>query len=453
MRSIINLVLICCCTFTAFAREEYKRDFRRTAPLAAGRTFRIESSNGRISIRTQPKAEVDVHAVVRCTADTANDARTCAEQTIRIAFDESSAGVSVRTELPNHTINRHLSFAIDYDVVMPETAPLDLRHRFGNVDVSSLRASAVINCGNCGVAFLSGRGAQRIENTFGNVEVRTNDGQVIINNTNGNVTATDITGALDISNRFGGIRATNAGGALTVRSNNANIEATNVRGAINVTNTFGHVIVSDAKSDVTVQNQNGEITVNGADGIATLHTTFAGINFTRVGKTLAVHATNSSIRGDSVGDSAAVETTFGNVDIRGIKGGARVTAANSGIRLAGVGGEVYARTTFAPVTVRDAAGPVTVEAQNSAVTVDARAGQRCQPISLRTTFGPIQVTVPQNVGYNLTAHTTFGRIQTSATSQVSVSGNIDPGSLVGKIGGGGCDLRLNGQNGNIEILR
>jgi hypothetical protein len=454
MRSTINLLLICCCSFTAFAREEYTRDFRRTAPLAAGRILRIENRNGRISIRTQAKNEVDVHAVVRCSADTANDARTCAEQMIRITFDESASGVAVRTELPNHTFNQHLSFAIDYDIAMPETAPLDLRNRFGNVDVSSLRASATINCGNCGlITFLSGRGTQRIENSFGHVEVRTNDGPFTVNNTNGNVTVTDVTGALDISNRFGGIRAVNAGGALTIRSNNANIEASNVRGAINVTNTFGHVIVSDAKSDVNVQNQNGEITVNGADGIATLHTSFAGINFTRVGRTLSVHATNSNVRGDSVGDSATIETTFGGVDVRGIKGGARVTAANSGIRLTGVGGEIYAKTSFAPVTVRDVAGPVTVEAQNSSVTVDTHASTRCQPISLRTTFGAIQVTIPQNVGYNLTAHTTFGHIRTSANSQVAVSGEIDPGSLVGKIGAGGCDLRLIGQNGNIEILR
>lgn len=452
-RLVIGCLLILCCAVPALAREEYKRDFQKTAALPAGRFFRIESQSGRISIRTQAKAEATILAVVRCQADTANEARTCAEQTVQIRVDESAAGVAVRTEYPNHGFNRRLSYNVDYDIVMPETAPLDVRHRFGSVDVSSLHAPATINSGNGKVTFLSGRGAQRIENSFGSVEVRGNEGQVTINNTNGDVMVSDVTGALDVTNRFGNVRATNTGGTLTVRTNNATIYATNVRGAVNISNSFGAVSLFDAKADVRVENQNGEIRLEGADGAADLHTTFAAVNFSRVGRSLAVRATNAMVRGDRVGGSATVETTFGGVDLRDVKGGARVTAANSGIRLGGVGGEVYAKTTFAPVTISDAAGPITVEAQNSSVTVDSRRGQKCEPISLRTTFGPIQVTVPQNVGYDVTAHTTFGRIQTSATSQVTVSGNIDPGSLVGKIGGGGCDLRLNDQNGNIEILR
>jgi hypothetical protein len=437
----------------ASAREEYKQDFRKTAPLASGRALRIESQLGRISIHAHPANEVNIQAVIRCQADTASEARTCAEQLVKVSVDESSSGVSVRAEFPNHTFNRHLSYNVDFDIAMPDTSPLDVRHRFGAIDVSNLHAAAIINSGNGNVTFLAGRGTQRIENTFGNVEVRSNDGAVTINNANGAVTATDITGALDVTNRFGGIRATNVGGTLTVHCNNNNVEASNVRGKIDISNTFGLVTVADAKSDVTVNNQNGEIRLNGTDGTANLHTTFAAINFSRVARAISVRATNAMVRGDSVGDSATVETTFGGVDLRDIKGGARVTAANSGIRLAGVGGEVYARTTFAPVTVRDAAGAVTVEGQNSSVTVDAHAAPQCRPISLRTTFGPIQVTLPQNAGYNVTAHTTFGRIHTSANSQVAVSGDIDPGSLVGKIGAGGCDLHLNGQNGNIDILR
>src|SRR5215467_3393502 len=116
MRSITNLILICSCAFTLSAREEYKRDFRKTAPLTAGRTFRIESQLGRISIRTHARNEVAIQATVRCSADTADEARNCAEQMIKIAVDESASGVSVRTEYPNRTFNRHTSYSVDYDI-------------------------------------------------------------------------------------------------------------------------------------------------------------------------------------------------------------------------------------------------------------------------------------------------------------------------------------------------
>ena len=105
------------------------------------------------------------------------------------------------------------------------------------------------------------------------------------------------------------------------------------------------------------------------------------------------------------------------------------------------------------MNLSDVAGPITVEGQNGAVTVAGRTGQKCQPISLRTTFSPIRVTLPQSQGFNVTAHTTFGHIHTDPNVVTTVSGNVAAGGLTGKINGGGCDLRLIGENGNIDILQ
>ena len=124
-----------------------------------------------------------------------------------------------------------MSFGVEYDLTLPETTPLDLRNRFGRVDVTRLGGPANINNGNGTVIFTGGRGHHRIENSFGDVEVRGNDGDVTVMNGNGTVTASDITGTVDVTNRFGGVRVTNAGRGLTVRSNNGNIEATNIGGA------------------------------------------------------------------------------------------------------------------------------------------------------------------------------------------------------------------------------
>jgi DUF4097 and DUF4098 domain-containing protein YvlB len=200
-----------------------------------------------------------------------------------------------------------------------------------------------------------------------------------------------------------------------------------------------------------VRNQNGEVRATGVTGSAELHTSFGGIYFSRIGRTLTVHTANGSVTGDTVGDNATVETSFGSVDLRAVKGGARVTAGNSSIRLNGVGGEVYAKTSFNGVTVEDAAGPITVENQNGSVSVDPRAAPRCQPISLRTSFGPIRVTVRNGVGYNVTARTSFGRIRSEP--DMTVSGEVSPDALAGKVNGGGCDLRLLDQNGGIDIVR
>ena len=62
-----------------------------------------------------------------------------------VTFDEASA--SVRTVYPNNW-RGNFSYNVDYDITMPATAPLDLRNRFGNTDVSNLQAAATINSGN-----------------------------------------------------------------------------------------------------------------------------------------------------------------------------------------------------------------------------------------------------------------------------------------------------------------
>jgi hypothetical protein len=102
------------------------------------------------------------------------------------------------------------------------------------------------------------------------------------------------------------------------------------------------------------------------------------------------------------------------------------------------------------VTIEEAGGPVTVENANGSVTVRAKAAQKCQPVSLNTTFGPIRVTVPHDAGYDVTARTSFSRI--SSQPAVTVSGPLGGDSLSGKIAGGGCPLRLTDQNGSIDIL-
>ena len=440
---------MCCCAATALAREEYRRDFRKTVTLTGGRSFRVENSNGNITINTQGKGEAQIQATIRSSADTAAEARSFGEQ-IEIIVDEGGSGVSVRTRYPS-SYGGNRGYSVDYDIVIPENSPLEVRNRFGAVNVSNVHAAGTINNANGRVSLTGGRGRQQIENSFGDVEVRTNDGDLTVRNGNGAVIAADITGIVDITNRFGRIRATNVGHGLTIHSNNGEIDAQNVGGVTLISNSFGRVTVTDMKSDVTVQNQNGQVRATGVTGTADLHTTFDRVDVSHIGKALRVRAANATVVGDAVGESATVETTFGSVELRDVKTGARVTSANSSVRLTGIGGEAYAKTSFGGVDVNDVSGPVTVENQNGSVTVASRPGQRCQPISVQTSFGPIRVSLPSGMGYNVTARTSFGRIHSD--EDMTVSGDFRPDSMSGKIAGGGCDLRLTGQNGSIDILK
>jgi len=80
----------------------------------------------------------------------------------------------------------------------------------------------------------------------------------------------------------------------------------------------------------------------------------------------------------------------------------------------------------------------------------ARTSPGCKNISAKTSFSPIQVRLPENAGYTVTARTSFGRINTELP--VTTSGQVGGDSLNGKIGNGACTLSLTNSNGNIEIL-
>jgi hypothetical protein len=452
MRIGISLIFLSVCAVSVCAapREEYKRDFQKTVALAAGRSLRVEHSLGAVNIRTQPKGEVAVSAVIRCSADSQEEARSFCNQ-IQIRVEESGSGVSVRTEYPKSWTRNNLGYSANLEIAMPETAPLDVRNRFGDVTVQNLHAAANVNNSNGNVVFTGGRGRQRIENSFGQIEVLSNEGDVVVTGQNGNLRATDINGTAELSNRFGEVRAVNVSRGLTVRGNNMRVDAERVGGIADISSSFGDVRVLDLKSGVIVRNQNGRVIASGVAGAADLQTTFAEIRFAGIGKGLTVRGQNAQVAGDTVAENAVIETTFGGVDIRGVKGSVHVTAQNSPLRLIDIGGEVYAKTTFAGTTVENSAGPITVESQNGMVTVAPRAAGGCKPIVLRTSFAPIRVTIPSGIGYTVSAHTTFGKIRSEA--DLTLNGQIGESVVEGRIAGGGCELRLTGQNGNIEILK
>ena len=118
----------------------------------------------------------------------------------------------------------------------------------------------------------------------------------------------------------------------------------------------------------------------------------------------------------------------------------------------GVTGDAGVRTSFAGVTLETVGGRITVDNQNGAISVTAvRPASGCRDISLKTSFSSIRVRVPEGLGYNLTARTSFGRI--SSELPVTSTGSIGGDTLNGTIGSSGCQLQLTDSNGSIEIAK
>jgi hypothetical protein len=132
-----------------------------------------------------------------------------------------------------------------------------------------------------------------------------------------------------------------------------------------------------------------------------------------------------------------------------------VEDSNGSVKASVIHGPASVRTSFGSVNLSDIQGSVEVADQNATVEVSGVAQKNsaspCNRINVQTSFAPIRIRLPENASYDLTAHTSLGRINSELP--YTATGMLSGDSLSGKINGGGCELQLNDNNGSIEILK
>jgi len=124
-------------------------------------------------------------------------------------------------------------------------------------------------------------------------------------------------------------------------------------------------------------------------------------------------------------------TTNGNVEVSSVVGGVKASSTNGQINLEDVGGEVRGSTTNGRV-----GATITNEVKFSELT-------------LTTTNGSIDLTCPEDINADISAHTTNGSI--SSEFPVTIQGSFNNKSFEGKINNGGTQIYLSTTNGSISI--
>jgi hypothetical protein len=119
--------------------------------------------------------------------------------------------------------------------------------------------------------------------------------------------------------------------------------------------------------------------------------------------------------------------------------------------VADVKGPASVRTSFGSVTIDGVQGPIDVDGQNGAVEVKRLAPGACQEVTVRTSFAPILIAIPDGAGYTVNARTSFGKVHTDVP--VESKGTLSGEDLSGKIGNGRCKMTLTNNNGNIELVK
>jgi hypothetical protein len=328
---------------------------------------------------------------------------------------------------------------------------LDVRDRFGSITVRNIQGAATINGGN-GSVTLSDAGSANITTSFGRVDARNVHGDLAIHDNNGNVEIATVGGAADITDSFGNVTFSDITGRVNCTTSNGRVEAKSLSGnAVTIRDSFGNLDLDNISGTLTAETTNGKITVRSAHGTVELKSSFGAIEASDIPKGLRAITQNGAINLTDIGADAFAKTSFGSVTIERVAGNLTVEDQNGSVTARNVKGDTRVSTSFSGVTLESIGGKIAVDNQNGAISVLAARAAGCRDISLKTSFSAIRVRIPEGLGYNLTAHTSFGRI--TSDLPVTSTGAVGGDSLTGTIGSGGCQLQLIDSNGSIEIAK
>ncbi len=329
---------------------------------------------------------------------------------------------------------------------------LEVRNRFGSITARSIQGAVTITGGN-GAVTLTDAASANITTSFGSVDVRNVRGDLSVRDNNGNVELSGIGGVADITNSFGNVSFTDVHGRVNCTTNNGRVKGSSgTGGSVTIRDSFGNIELDSISGALDAETSNGKIMVRDARGSVTLKSSFGAIEASNVPKGIRAITGNGSITLTDIGGDTFAKTSFGSVLTERISGNLTVENSNGSVIAKNVMGDAGVNTSFAGVTLESIGGRITVDNQNGAISVTGmRPASGCRDISLKTSFSPIRVRIPEGLGYNVTAKTSFGRI--SSELPITSTGSIGGDTLNGAIGSGGCQLQLTDSNGSIEIAK
>jgi DUF4097 and DUF4098 domain-containing protein YvlB len=190
----------------------------------------------------------------------------------------------------------------------------------------------------------------------------------------------------------------------------------NARVLLQVSSDFGGIKVNDSQADVAdVKSNNGAVELENLDveGKITVRSDFGDLTLTKV-------------------DANAYD----------------LNTQNGKISVDGARGAVKAHSDFGELEVLNAENvTLDLSSNNGGVTFSGSLAEG--PHSVTSEFGNIKLTLPAETGLNVDIQTEFGKI--TSDFEITVSGELNENHWKGKFNGGGEDLTIKTQNGNITL--
>jgi len=239
---------------------------------------------------------------------------------------------------------------------------------------------------------------------------------------------------LDLRTAAGSISSSDIQGRVKARTSGGSLKFAAIRGPFDGETAAGSIRLGSASGAVLAKTSGGSIDMGTLDSETTAETSAGSISVDLAKAKLVAKTSGGSVRVGQVDAPAELRTSAGSITVKSARG------------------PLVARTAGGSITIDDA--QATVLAETSAGSVSAAfSAQPDGDCKLTTSGGSITVRLDPELGFELDARTSGGRVSTDIPVTATVSGEVKTDGLKGKLNGGGGALVLRTSAGNISIKK
>jgi len=196
--------------------------------------------------------------------------------------------------------------------------------------------------------------------------------------------------------------------------------------------------VSAASGSQEIKNVRGPVNLDSASG---------SVRVDGVDRTVTIKSASGSIHLQNLGDDARVSSASGGIEVNSVKGDLRAHALSASINITGPGGRVEAETVSGSVTVVGANNDVKASSASGGIKVAGNPSGNSY-WHLKTVSGSVEVSVPRDAGFHLSAEAVSGEIRTDLPIVIE---DHDKHSLRAHFGTPGGRVEVRTISGGIRV--
>ncbi len=220
---------------------------------------------------------------------------------------------------------------------------------------------------------------------------------------------------------------------------------------------FGRQEFKSIAGRLDVKGQNSNVDADKIGDGARIETTFGSISLKEVGGDATLVLCNGRASAKGIKGNVDVKNEFGNTDVEKVTGNCRIKTCNGSVDMEEINGSVEVENTFGPIKLADVGGSVTAECTNgnikaSGLAYSAGEKKKGNTITLTSTFGLIEISLPDPPSCKLEANATFGTIK-SAFALDGVKKGMSSQKCRCTLGEGLAEIKLTSSNGGIKIKK